>query len=82
MPSAEGMSGGIAFGQVSAPPADTSSMMSPTVPIEGYIPVEESLARYDKALAQTGSSLRDFTTNLDTSIALSKRPSRCCPRMT
>lgn len=72
MPSAEGMSGGIAFGQVSAPPADTSSMMSPTVPIEGYIPVEESLARYDKALAQTGSSLRDFTTNLDTSIALSK----------
>ena len=37
----------------------------------GYIPVEESLARYDQALQQTGSTLRDFTTNLDTSISLS-----------
>jgi hypothetical protein len=36
-----------------------------------YISVEDSLAKYDDALQHTGSTLRDFTTNLDTSMSLS-----------
>lgn len=38
---------------------------------QSFITVEDSLAKYDDALNRTGSSLRDFTTNLDTSMSLS-----------
>ena len=38
---------------------------------QSFITVEDSLAKYDDALNRTGSTLRDFTTNLDTSMSLS-----------